>query len=274
MSCSLTEELPKPKTISVNGIVIPRETIAQEVQNHPAKKPIDAWQAAARALVVKELLRQETERLNLHPTPCRDDEGRIETSDEAAIRELVAHEVKTPEPDEDACRRFYQSNAAHFRSGDLCEAAHILLAALPGDIQARKAARAIAEKILEAVKAAPDSFADFAADHSDCLSSAQDGGRLGQISHGQTVAEFDAALSRMNPGDFAIAETRYGFHVIRLDRRVAGRSLPFERVRDRIADYLATSVSNRAVAQYISILAGRAQISGISFGAASSPLVQ
>ncbi len=51
MSCSLTEELPKPKTISVNGIVIPRETIAQEVQNHPAKKPIDAWQAAARALV-------------------------------------------------------------------------------------------------------------------------------------------------------------------------------------------------------------------------------
>ncbi|WP_143272521.1 peptidylprolyl isomerase, partial [Brachyspira hyodysenteriae] len=75
-------------------------------------------------------------------------------------------------------------------------------------------------------------------------------------------------------GDCEIAETRYGFHVIRLDRRVAGRSLPFERVRDRIAGYLATSVGTRAVAQYISILAGRAQISGISFGAASSPLVQ
>lgn len=274
MSCSLSTDLPKPNAVSVNGIAIARETIAQEAQNHPAQKPIDAWQAAARALVVKELLRQETERLSLRSEPLRDDEGRVETADEAAIRELIALEVNTPEPDEDACMRFYQNNAARFQSGDLYEVAHILLAALPGDVQARTAARAVAEKILESVKATPEAFASFAADHSDCLASATEGGRLGQISRGQTVAEFDAALSRMNPGDLAVAETRYGFHVIRLDRRVAGQILPFESVRDRVADYLATSVRNRAIAQYISILAGRAKISGISLGSASSLLVQ
>ena len=63
MDCSVTNTLPKPKTISVNGKVIPREVIAREVQNHPAEKPILAWQAAARALVVRELLLQESERL-------------------------------------------------------------------------------------------------------------------------------------------------------------------------------------------------------------------
>ena len=61
MDCSLTNTLPKPKTITVNGKVIPREVIAREVQNHPAEKPILAWQAAARALVVRELLLQESD---------------------------------------------------------------------------------------------------------------------------------------------------------------------------------------------------------------------
>jgi peptidyl-prolyl cis-trans isomerase C len=50
--------------------------------------------------------------------------------------------------------------------------------------------------------------------------------------------------------------------------------LPFELARDRIADYLATSVQHRALAQYVSLLAGRAEISGIALAAASSPLLQ
>ena len=76
MDCSLTNALPKPKTISVNGAVIPREVIAREVQNHPAEKPILAWQAAARALVVRELLLQESRRLGIEAEPLCDPEGR------------------------------------------------------------------------------------------------------------------------------------------------------------------------------------------------------
>jgi peptidyl-prolyl cis-trans isomerase C len=72
MDCSLTATLPKPKTVSVNGTVIPREVIAQEVQNHPAEKPLLAWQAAARALVVRELLLQESARLGIDAAPLRD----------------------------------------------------------------------------------------------------------------------------------------------------------------------------------------------------------
>ena len=45
MDCSVANTLPMPKSISVNGAVITREVIAREVQNHPAEKPILAWQA-------------------------------------------------------------------------------------------------------------------------------------------------------------------------------------------------------------------------------------
>jgi len=274
MDCSVANTLPRPKTISVNGTVISREVIAREVQNHPAEKPILAWQAAARALVVRELLLQESKRLGIEAEPLSDPEGRCETPEEAAMRALIEREVVTPEPDQAACRRFYEQNRARFRSGDLYEAAHILIAAPRSDPARRTAARATADAILSAVRADPALFAEFARSHSDCKTSAEDGGSLGQLTRGQTVAEFETALQRMRPGEFAIAETRYGFHVVRLDRHAPGQMLPFELARDRIADYLATGVQHRALAQYVSVLAGRAEITGIALAASASPLVQ
>jgi peptidyl-prolyl cis-trans isomerase C len=274
MDCAVSRALPKPKAISVNGVPISRDAIAREVQNHPAEKPILAWQAAARALVVRELLLQEASRLGIDAVPLSDRDGRTETAEEAAMRALVEREIVTPEPDEAACRQFYEQNRQRFRSGDLYEAAHILIAAPRDDAEARAAARARADTILAAVKADRAAFAGLAANHSDCTVSASEGGNLGQITRGQTVREFEAALERMQPGEVAVVETRYGFHVVRLDRRAEGQTLSFEAVRERIADYLASNVERRALAQYIAILAGRAEIDGISLAAAGTPLVQ
>ncbi|MGL5735868.1 MAG: peptidylprolyl isomerase, partial [Beijerinckiaceae bacterium] len=67
----------------MNDVVIARNAIAQETQNHPAATPLEAWQAAARALVIRELLLQEARRLVLTPQPLQDDEGRRETGEEA-----------------------------------------------------------------------------------------------------------------------------------------------------------------------------------------------
>jgi len=97
-----------PLPVSVNGIVIPREAIARETQNHPAAKPYQAWQAAARALAIRELLVQEARRLGVEGVPAGDGHGRHETRDEARVRALIEREVKTPEPDAAACRRYYE----------------------------------------------------------------------------------------------------------------------------------------------------------------------
>jgi peptidyl-prolyl cis-trans isomerase C len=270
----LADARPKPKAVSVNGTIIPREVIAREVQNHPAEKPILAWQAAARALVVRELLLQESQRLGIVAEPLRDAEGRSETSEEAAMRALIEREVATPEPDESACLRFYEQNRRRFRSGDLYEVAHILIAAPRGDVVARDAARKSAETILSSLRDDPALFEELARSRSDCRTSAENGGRLGQLTRGQTVEEFEAGLGRMREGELAIIETRYGFHVVRVDRHAPGQQLPFELARDRIADYLSTSVHRRALAQYVAVLAGRAEIAGITLVGANSQLVQ
>jgi peptidyl-prolyl cis-trans isomerase C len=274
MDCSLSQALPKPKTISVNGTVIPREIIAREVQNHPAPRPIEAWHSAARALVVRELLRQEAMRLGVEEPPLMDDEGRTETDEEAAIRGLISREVATPLPDDVTCRRFYAANTHRFRSPTLYQAAHILLAAAKDDRPSRSVVRQDADSILASLRADPSAFAALARERSDCRTSAVEAGSLGQFSRGETVAELEHGLDRMQDGDLAIIETRYGFHVVRLDRRIEGHQLPFDKVRDRIAAWLMETVERKALAQYVSILAGRADIAGLTLASASSPLVQ
>lgn len=274
--CAIKAQVwPKPSKIAVNGVVISRDAIARETQNHPAERPIEAWQAAARALVVRELLLQEARRLGLQPVPISDDDGRRETDEEALIRQLIDTAMTTPISDETACRTYYTQNRRRFRSADLAEVRHILLAAAPGDKAARAAKRAQAEAVVARLKADPSAFGTIAKDISDCPSSEM-GGNLGQIGPGQTVPEFEQALAKLVVGDVAPepVESRYGFHIVRVERRIDGQELPFDLVRERIARWLDDRVRHTAIRQYLAILAGRATITGIDIAASPSPLVQ
>lgn len=266
MSCSVKSALTQNlrKVVSVNGVVVRHDEISREAQNHPAPTPIAAWTAAARALAVRELLLQEARRIVIDAQPLTDGEGRTETTEEASIRALVEREVSTPSPDEVACRRYYQHNLKRFRSADLCEAAHILIAAPPGDRAAYAAARTEAEALTAALRDAPERFAELARAHSACPSKAV-GGNLGQLSPGDTAPEFDAALRAMGPGEITRepVASRFGHHVIRLDRRIEGGQLPFEPVQERIADYLVDRARHTAIAQFVARLTARAEITGV-----------
>ncbi|MFO1158583.1 MAG: peptidylprolyl isomerase [Reyranellaceae bacterium] len=267
--------LGRPVPVSINGRVIPSAEIARETQHHASADPDQTWTLAARALAIRELLRQEAERLAIEAEPIEDEEGRRETPDEARLRALVEREVVVPRADEAACRRYYESNRRRFRSPDLFEVAHILLPASPGDAAARDAARGTARALIAELDREPQAFADLCAGHSACPSR-EHGGNLGQIGPGQTVAEFEQALQRMTPGAVhgEPVETRYGFHVVRLDRRIDGGQLPFELMHQRIAGYLDEAVERRALQQYVAILAGRAAVTGVDLAAARGPLVQ
>lgn len=261
--------------ISVNGIAIPEAALKAEVQNHPAPTPEAAMTAASEALVIRELLLQEANRLGLTPDPALDDSGRRETDDEALIRQLLDAEVQTPDADEAVCRRYYGANRGRFRSADLFEAAHILFAASPEDEESYDKAAVRAEQAIAKLTSSPEGFGDMARELSDCTSS-RDGGRLGQVALGDTVPEFETFLVNLDEGQLCPVpvKTRYGAHVLRLDKKIEGREVPFEAVRDKIAAYLEDASWRRAAAQYIKILAGRGNVEGLDLDAAESPLVQ
>lgn len=272
MPCSVHTNIPtgKPVTVSVNGTAIARDAIVREMQNYPADKPIAAWQQAARALIVRELLLQRASAIGLKPAPIGDAEGRRETDEEALMRGMIEREVAVPEPDEAICRRYYENNKARFRSPDIYEASHILFAAVPSGKEAYAQARADAEAVLATLKENPESFAAMAQAYSRCPSAAQ-GGNLGQLTRGQTTPEFEQAMMALEPGETGAAPvaTRYGFHIIRLARKHEGRTLPYEVVTERIVNYLRDSVTHRAQAQYIARLVSAARIEGIALADAA-----
>ncbi len=250
--------------VSVGGKAISKSSIAHEMQNHEASTPLEAWQAASRALVVRELLLQEARRLDLVASPQDDGEGRRETEEEALIRSVTVTQVVSPEVDDETCQRYYDRNLQRFHSADLHEVSHILLPALPGEPAARAAAKERAAGLIALLREAPGTFEALAAQHSACPS-ALAGGSLGQIKRGDTVPEFETALAKLQPGEIADApvESRYGFHIIRAHRKIEGRVLPFEIVKERIATYLTERSTRIATAHYLAVLASCTEIIGI-----------
>ncbi len=271
MACGVHDNLPEPEIVSVNGIEIPRDIIAREVQHHPAPKAIEAWQSAARALAIRELLLQQARYLKIVPAPRNEESGPQETDEEALIQGLIEREVATPDPDDAACRRYYEQNKRRFRSPPIYAATHILFSVRQDDPEGYAKTQALAQSVLAELKQNPERFEELAREHSACPSAAQ-GGALGQISVGQTTPEFEKALEALAPGAMTEVpmETPYGLHIIRLDDKVEGKDLPFDLVADHIAGYLRENVTHRATAQYIARLVSGAEIAGIDLAGAEA----
>ncbi len=255
--------------ISVNGQTIGEADILAEMQYHPAASRDEAMAEAAEALVVRELLLQRAVALGLTWTPGDP------ASEEAATDEVLRRELKLPEPDPAAYRRYYDSNKAKFRSADLFEASHILYPAPRDDAEARARAKASAELSLAVLKADPDRFAEIAKAESRCSSSGS-GGHLGQVAPGETAPEMETFFYNLEDGQLCPVpvETDYGVHVLKLHRRLAGMQFAFEDVEAAIARSLQAAVWGQAVRQYLSLLAASSDVQGIDIKRATSPLVQ
>jgi peptidyl-prolyl cis-trans isomerase C len=229
---------------------------------------VDAAEFPTReAAAARELLRQRAVATGL----LADDAGADAV--DAAIEGLLEREVQTPEPTEPECRQYYAANGKVFVSGDLVAARHILFQVTPG--APVNALRAKAELTLSELLKGPDRFEALARQCSNCPS-AEHGGNLGQIQRGETVPEFERVLfdGTWTGIHGQLVKTRFGFHIVAVDRRVAGSQVPFDAVRSTIAKRLRAQVEKRALEQYVRVLAGQADVRGVDLGAVSTPLVQ
>lgn len=253
--------------IVVNGTTITARDVAAEMQHHPAETAEAAWSLAAQALVVQRLLLDAAAEQGLDPDA------------EESLDALLAAEVKVPEPDDAAARRWHAAHPERFGAPDLWEASHILIAADPEDPEARTVAEARARDLLAQVQAEPGSLAALARMHSDCPSREQ-GGHLGQVARGTTVPEFEAALASLSAGDVCpeVVPSRYGMHVVLLHAHAPATRMPFEDVVGRVMADLRSLSWRQGVRQYVAVLASRARIEGfdldgIAGARADGPLV-
>ena len=256
--------------ITVNGEVIDAAKIATESQNHfaPKGKPGLAWRKAAQALVIRTLLLQEAKVRKLEVKPADLGDKRFETPEEALIRGLLDTEVTVDPPSEEVVKAVWNKDPSRFRSPPLWEASHILCAADPADKPACETALARAAALTKIARANPRGFAKLATSESDC-SSKDNYGALGQLSPGDTVPEFEAALEKLVQGEITTepVKTRFGYHIIRLDAREEGRVLPFNIVQPRIAEALEKSAWAKSAQNFTNQLVATADVQGIKLQA-------
>ncbi|MFY8117802.1 MAG: peptidylprolyl isomerase [Roseateles sp.] len=226
-----------------------------------------------------ELLRQAAQRAGLL---AQDDsaalDGVLSEAASRAIEQLLERELRVPEPDENACRRYHEAHAARYCTGERVRARHILFAVTPNvDIDAlrqRAEAQLIALRCGDA-----QAFATAAAELSNCPSGAQ-GGDLGWLGREDCAPEFAAALLGRDEAEAHIGvlprlvNTRFGFHIVRVEAREAGTPQPFGQVRSAIAQTLTQQAYVTALRQYLNLLAGEATLSGVALEGADSPLLQ
>ncbi|MDN6858639.1 peptidylprolyl isomerase [Pseudomonas sp. CAN2814] len=262
MDMIAVENLPDAPlaVIRVGDTELSEADIAKETPFHPSASLAEAQLKAARALVVRELLGQRAAMLGL---TAGNDKAGSEDENDQAVALLLERELNVPEPDEGACQRYFDTHRERFSEPTRLRVRHILLPAAPEDAKARDAHYRLGEKLLKELIAHPERFTDLAQRHSACPSK-DEGGELGWLTSGQTVAELDQALQRLPVGlhDRPLA-SRYGWHIVSIDARQERKPLPYAQVAHKVHHSLREESTRHALRQYLLALEKEIGVQGI-----------
>lgn len=267
MDTSMTAVWQAPVTI--NGMALPAGPDCEPEQ--------------MRELAYGELLRQQAVGLGLLPAADGAFAVLAPELDEQAvdvIDKMLESEVCTPEPSDEACRRYYEANRSRYVVDQAVHLRHILFAVTPRVDVTALARRA--EQTLLSLTAPEKSGAEFeemAKTLSNCPSG-QKGGDLGWVTPNDCVPElaqwlFYSPDVQVAPGLHPrLVHTRFGLHIVEILERKPGKQLSFEEVGSAVKHQLHQKSRATALKQYMMLLVGQAEIEGIELEGADTPLVQ
>lgn len=237
-------------------------------------------EAGLRELAYAELLRQRAVELGYLPSVEAAVAPALDDAAKQAIDAMLEAEVPVQAPNDDECRRHFDANRAQLAVGQALKMRHILFAVTPG-VDVQKLIRRAEDALLELSdrKASPERFAQLASELSNCPSGAQ-GGELGWITPQELAPELAKELffkpetgmaSGLQP---RLIHSRFGLHIVDVTGQREGRVPAFDEVASQIASRLMLRSRATALGQYMRLLAGAAEVTGIELDAQASPLVQ
>jgi hypothetical protein len=105
------------------------------------------------------------------------------------------------------------------------------------EAQKREVANEVLQKIAEG-----EDFVELAKEFSED-NSARDGGEIGVVERGMLVAEFEDVAFSLKPGETSdLVQTKYGIHIIKVDKIVGGDTTPLAEVEAVIERELQTKL--------------------------------
>ena len=232
--------------------VIEEALIEQEIDR--VNPPAD--EALVQQELKKMLKKQETKRQLKQAG--RNREIVINNMRKQLYRRLQAYEImeaamhQDPASDEDV-EEFYNKNLNHFKTREQIHASHILIRD-KSDIGREKL-----DAVIEALDSGRD-FEELAREFSEDTSSEQ-GGDLGWLPRGQTVAKFEKVAFSLELDEISDPfETQFGWHIVRLHERQDARTQLLEEVSEQIAMMLLRERRNESYRLFLQDLKEKATI--------------
>ena len=135
--------------------------------------------------------------------------------------------------------KYYHDHQKEFWEPSKARVRHILiLFEKESSIKKKKKKNREIKKILSEIKNGKD-FSEAAKMYSEDVS-ASSGGDVGFVERGKMEPEFEKAVYSLREGEISeIVETDYGFHIIKLEELQKGRTIPLNKVKNKIQDILA-----------------------------------
>jgi peptidyl-prolyl cis-trans isomerase C len=180
---------------------------------------------------------------------------------EIVINNLLEKEVVSKVTVTDAeAKKFYDENKDKFKREESARASHILIGVdEKASAEDRKKAKEKAESIRKRIAAGED-FATLAKSESTCPSASR-GGDLGFFAKGQMVPEFEKAAFALKPGEVSnVVETKFGYHIIKLQEKKPAGSVTFDEAKKNIEEYLKAQKIREGVNSYLAQLRKQAKI--------------
>ncbi len=233
IGCSQETKSDSPALAKVGKEVITQDDYIREISRVPdwAKanfKDLDGKGKFLDELIKKELVYQYAKKMRLH-----NDKEYMDKVDEfkkmTLVTMILKKEIEEKMMLDDAIvKEFYDKNSDKFRIGTEIKASHIL-------VKTEDEAKNIASKLKSGSK-----FSKLAKTLSIDKASGAKGGELGYFGRGKMVPEFERAALSLKPGELSDpVNTRFGYHIIRLEDIKEGKLASFEQSAESIKKQLA-----------------------------------
>lgn len=203
-------------------------------------------------MVQVELLSDIARKKKIDETPAVREQIKMLVDDflskEALKREVVDKIVVT----EEDMKSYYNVNKEAYKIPETVRARHILVKAPKDATEAEKAESSKkAEEILKRIKAGED-FAGLATEFSDDKGSKGKGGDLGFFPRGRMAKPFEDAAFSLKPGEVSdIVETKFGYHIIKLEDIKEAKLRSFEDVKKETKNALLKLYKSEKVKAYV-----------------------
>lgn len=134
---------------------------------------------------------------------------------------------------------YYKNFSEEFWEPRKAHARHILVKVNPGSTsEEKKEAEKKAEEILSLIKGGKP-FELMALMYSQDQATAKEGGDLGFFPRCQMIKEFDDIVFDLKPGEVSgVVETKFGFHIIKVEEIKEERTKPLEEAKEEIREKL------------------------------------